>query len=488
VALLTLTNAALGQERVTIAGAVVDSLGRPVPGVSVMVDGTDVRMVTGTDGGFRLVVEQPDNVTLVVSRTGWVTRRLGVSFAGGERGTRDVGSIAFYPVPGRFAVIRGRLREEGSGEPLAAVIVSLNGQALAMSDEAGEFSLTARVQSGRNALEFRRIGYEDTRYLFELRPGETEVDVEQSLAAAAVRLTDLEVREEAMARHLATFIRHRDQGLGYFWDAEEIEELEPVVVSDVVRRVPGARVITGETPVAWTDADFLAGRPPTGVETTINFHRLGNPERHPCLPLYFVDGIAVASTDIDRIARPDRIAGLEVYSSPTQIPPEYNRRGSACGVIAMWTKEGGFVDERSPLRVGFQLGGDLRSGVFRRGRLGVTLGMQFVGGLEFAPGVNVLADLPGNSPETGWQLLFTVRGRPLGEDSPWYLGGGATLFKIKRPDRPQPPATFAPVFLTGLSTEFHILIPFVELHVVDFVSEDVTPMVFTGFAIEIGRN
>jgi hypothetical protein len=280
VALLTLTNAALGQERVTIAGAVVDSLGRPVPDVSVMVDGTDVRMVTGTDGGFRLVVAQPDNVTLVVSRTGWVTRRLGVKFAGGEQGTRDVGSIAFYPVPGRFAVIRGRLWEEGSGEPLAAVIVSLNGQALAMSDEAGEFSLTARVQSGRNALEFRRIGYEDTRYLFELRPGETEVDVEQSLAAAAVRLSDLEVREEAMARHLATFIRHRDQGLGYFWDAEEIEELEPVVVSDVVRRVPGARVITGETPVAWTDADFLAGRPPTGVETTINFHRLGNPERH----------------------------------------------------------------------------------------------------------------------------------------------------------------------------------------------------------------
>jgi hypothetical protein len=32
------------------------------------------------------------------------------------------------------------------------------------------------------------------------------------------------------------------------------------------------------------------------------------------------------------------VAAMEFYNGPSQVPPEFNRTGSACGVIVIWTK------------------------------------------------------------------------------------------------------------------------------------------------------
>jgi len=41
--------------------------------------------------------------------------------------------------------------------------------------------------------------------------------------------------------------------------------------------------------------------------------------------------------------RPSELAAVEVYTSPASIPPEFNMTGSACGVIALWTRTTGTV-------------------------------------------------------------------------------------------------------------------------------------------------
>jgi Carboxypeptidase regulatory-like domain len=38
---------------------------------------------------------------------------------------------------------------------------------------------------------------------------------------------------------------------------------------------------------------------------------------------------------------PSEVAAVEVYTSPAEIPPEFNMTGSACGVIALWSRTTG---------------------------------------------------------------------------------------------------------------------------------------------------
>jgi hypothetical protein len=38
------------------------------------------------------------------------------------------------------------------------------------------------------------------------------------------------------------------------------------------------------------------------------------------------------------VVLPDQVAGIELYTGPATVPPEFNATGSACGVVAVWTK------------------------------------------------------------------------------------------------------------------------------------------------------
>ncbi|HEU4454617.1 MAG TPA: hypothetical protein VFR81_16235, partial [Longimicrobium sp.] len=61
-----------------------------------------------------------------------------------------------------------------------------------------------------------------------------------------------------------------------------------------------------------------------------------------CPVQYYLDGSSwepdargVISNDV----RPDEVEGIEVYRRATEIPPEFRRPGSECGVVLIWLKE-----------------------------------------------------------------------------------------------------------------------------------------------------
>jgi hypothetical protein len=37
---------------------------------------------------------------------------------------------------------------------------------------------------------------------------------------------------------------------------------------------------------------------------------------------------------------PSEIQAIEVYSVPSQIPPQYNKTSGGCGVMLVWTRDG----------------------------------------------------------------------------------------------------------------------------------------------------
>ena len=51
----------------------------------------------------------------------------------------------------------------------------------------------------------------------------------------------------------------------------------------------------------------------------------------------YIDGVRTNGVNLDAYP-PSRVQAMEVYTRPSQIPPEFNAIGSVCGVVAIWTK------------------------------------------------------------------------------------------------------------------------------------------------------
>jgi hypothetical protein len=57
-----------------------------------------------------------------------------------------------------------------------------------------------------------------------------------------------------------------------------------------------------------------------------------------CRPAIFIDNMRMPEDfDIDLLARPDEVAGIEIYR-PGQAPVQFSAPFGGCGSIVVWTK------------------------------------------------------------------------------------------------------------------------------------------------------
>jgi len=128
--------------------------------------------------------------------------------------------------------------------------------------------------------------------------------------------TDVEpVIVDASGGRMAEFQDHRQQSIfGRFFDQKDIQKLSPRFISDLFRNVPGA-----------------------SVQTASGF---GNSVRlRGCKPRIWVNGVKTQDAEIDEVARPSEVDGIEIYSSWAGTPPQYmDRENRACGTVVLWTR------------------------------------------------------------------------------------------------------------------------------------------------------
>jgi len=56
----------------------------------------------------------------------------------------------------------------------------------------------------------------------------------------------------------------------------------------------------------------------------------------------YLDQVPLPSPfNLDLLPPPREIAGIEVYAGSATIPPQFNGMNRGCGVILVWTKDGG---------------------------------------------------------------------------------------------------------------------------------------------------
>lgn len=317
-------------ESTTLLGVVIDAVTREqIVDVAVYIEGTSVVGWTNASGEFGLGPLAPGTYVLSLRKTGFRPRSFRFALTKNQMTEVNLDLLALEAIlPGVF-ILSGTITDVDTGEPIFGVPLGLNGRTVAVTDNDGDFSITAtNPRKGDNLLTARRIGYEPLDHVFRIADGETSVELSITLHPLAVRLAEIVVEADRtiiVASRLAAFYHRRRTGQGRYFTPWEIEKLNPSLLSDILRRVPGL----------WIAQDNQGN-------TVIRTHRGGTWASAGCSgTVVYLDGIPQQSAqDLDFLIPPDLVAGVEIYMGPAQIPPEYNTTlpNAACGVILIWTK------------------------------------------------------------------------------------------------------------------------------------------------------
>ncbi len=216
-------------------------------------------------------------------------------------------------------VVDSALRPIGGAR---AWIVGTRLQVTSNSD--GRFRIVG-LDSGTYFLVIRHIGFAPLSAKLSIAVGDT-LRSSFELQRSAVSLDTVTVLAPHQPSPLDEFEQRRKFGQGQFMTQTDIERLNIVALSGVLRTFQSVSV-TGSV-----------------------LNRRSLPTLS-CPFQFFVDGVAVPpprQVD-DELPSPNELAGIEVYANTATIPLQYktfggdgsNRRGgAACGVILLWTKRG----------------------------------------------------------------------------------------------------------------------------------------------------
>ncbi|MFN2603686.1 MAG: carboxypeptidase regulatory-like domain-containing protein [Gemmatimonadaceae bacterium] len=204
------------------------------------------------------------------------------------------------------------------GEPIDNAEVSLIAggviKLVSASGTDGRFTL-AEYPAGKAMLQIRRLGYEQRNINIDVGADSRPTSVAVVLKELPQKLEEVMVKSDERGR-LRQFAEHRGvpNNFGRYFDRADIRKRNPAYASEMFRTIPGVQVQAS------------------------NFG--GNTVRvRGCRPLLWVDGQRVPATELDDVARPSDIAGLEFYPSNAGIPAEYmDRDNGACGIIVVWSK------------------------------------------------------------------------------------------------------------------------------------------------------
>jgi hypothetical protein len=248
--------------------------------------------------------------------------------------------------------IAGRVVSVATAAPLAGADVLLRpGNRRAATDSSGRFRFT-EVAPGEVTLLVRLIGFAPDSARINVKPND-DVDVRIELKRAAAQPLDTVTvagQEQALDRgKLAEYYKRKQFGTGRFFDSDILEKERDGQLAEIISsRAPGLRLVRSRM----ANMTFVAsGRRSAntffGTRPTITqFDKDGGADPRACYVDVYLDGVPVykfGSTipdplfDINAL-RPETVAAIELYVGAAQVPLQYNRTGSLCGVLLIWTK------------------------------------------------------------------------------------------------------------------------------------------------------
>lgn len=220
-----------------------------------------------------------------------------------------------------------------SGVPIPRAEVLITGTELhAVTGDSGIYEFRD-VPAGKYKLIARRIGFEPEESKVTIEDGRhRQIDFE--MKGMPELLDSVMVREMSANGRMADFWARRMLGVGAFMTRQDIDRRKPQRSSDLLRTIGGVKVIMGESgfdkPVIIMGRNAVVSRGRTGVMSLAS----------DCKITYYLDGQYVPPGEfhIDDLS-PLMLEAVEVYRGPSETPARFRQRETACGVIAVWTRE-----------------------------------------------------------------------------------------------------------------------------------------------------
>jgi len=158
------------------------------------------------------------------------------------------------------------------------------------------------------------MGYKAVTRNIQVNAASTSSPVDVSLRMIATDVSDVLVEGEDTKMH-EFYERRSHNNFGKYFDGAEIMRRDPRLMSEILRTVPGASI---------------------GAST-----RIGNRVLlRGCKPTIWVNGMKAFRAEVDEVANPTDIAGMEVYLSWAGLPPQFqDRENPGCGAIILWTRD-----------------------------------------------------------------------------------------------------------------------------------------------------
>lgn len=170
------------------------------------------------------------------------------------------------------------------------------------------------VAPGDLEISVRRMGYRVSNRNLTVSANARPNPLDISLQTVATDVDPVMVEgEDAKMKEFDQ--RRATNNFGKFFDGEEIMKRDPRLMSELLRTVPGASI---------------------GAST-----RVGNRVLlRGCKPTVWVNGMKAFGAELDEVATPSDVAGIEVYLSWAGLPPQYqDRENPGCGAIIVWTRD-----------------------------------------------------------------------------------------------------------------------------------------------------
>jgi hypothetical protein len=243
--------------------------------------------------------------------------------------------------------VRIRVTDDVDEAPIPNAVISLlNDGKSVRADDAGVI-LVAVAHAGPNVFTIRRLGYRPITTTFDV-PAHDTLKVHVIMSATPAALDTVSVTARSMTSQFSAFEarRLRNSG-GHFVTREQIDSQRPIETVDLLRSIPGFRVVrpsNGGDPLI----ESTRGKTSPGAMGMLGSELQGSV---PCHPRIGVDG-AVYGVDfpINEI-EPLKIYGIEIYDGGATLPPEYITGvavGGSCGLIMIWTRTGGGEHPKPP--------------------------------------------------------------------------------------------------------------------------------------------
>lgn len=218
---------------------------------------------------------------------------------------------------GGTMTVRGVVRSERN-QPIANARIGFIGRDRTVgTDSAGAYFM-GDAPAGSQTLEARALGYAPEQRSVILVAGSDTTIAVALTSIKRVMDTIRIVAQRLYNRDSFGFLRRQRQGGGYFFDEAYVNSRRPFDLFQILQQVPGVRIsrqgVDREVLVRGSHGDL-------------------------CSPTLYLNGMRMPKdvlADLDLFAKPEELAGMEVYRS-TSTPAQFSNF-DGCGSVVVWTR------------------------------------------------------------------------------------------------------------------------------------------------------